>query len=126
MQTIARKVGPNDQLFGAVTNKQLMELVKEKFGEHFTATAQFSITTVNGKAIHIITNHVYIYHMWLAATLICRHNSYITSSRIPYPSLLFLSLLFDSLTILSSFILTIHQAAMRMEGIVQSTLMTIS
>ena len=49
MVTIARKVGPNDQLFGAVTNKQLMELVKEKFGEHFTPTAQFSITNVNGK-----------------------------------------------------------------------------
>ena len=48
MLTIARKVGPNNQLFGAVTNKQLMELVKEKFGEHFTSTAQFSVTTVKG------------------------------------------------------------------------------
>lgn len=46
--TITRKVGTNGQLFGAVTHKQLLELVKEKFGEHFTSSAQFSVTAVKG------------------------------------------------------------------------------
>jgi large subunit ribosomal protein L9 len=46
--TIARKVGANNHLFGAVTNKQLLELVKEKFGEHFTPSAQFSVSAVKG------------------------------------------------------------------------------
>ena len=45
---IARKVGASNQLFGAVTNKQLMELIKEKFGEHFTSSAQFSVVAVKG------------------------------------------------------------------------------
>jgi len=121
MQTIARKVGPNDQLFGAVTNKQLMELVKEKFSEHFTSTAQFSITTVNGKisAYQPNVNAFVICGSQLlvlvAIHLISLSPSDLSSSSLsPFPLLSFLTIHHP------------HQAVMRMEGIVRLTLMTIN
>ena len=45
---VTRKVGANGQLFGAVTHKQIMELVKGQFPQHFVPGAQFAVTSVKG------------------------------------------------------------------------------
>lgn len=45
---VTRKVGANGQLFGAVTNKQILELVKSNFSEHFLPGAQFAVVSIKG------------------------------------------------------------------------------
>ena len=46
---IKRKVGPNQILFGAVTNKQLFELLKQAFPQYVISTSCIIITSIKCK-----------------------------------------------------------------------------